>query len=83
MLEAENGQVAVGDATAQKIWDRIYSVTSFFVGTADDLTLYEYLDALEKVFGTDLDSGLLVNAEEIDELWTGRLMAIDKVSGKD
>jgi len=41
--------------TAWQIWNRIYGVTSFFVGTADDLTPYEYLDAIEKVFGTQFD----------------------------
>ena len=65
LISAELSHVAVGDATAQKIWDRIYSVTSFFVGTADDLTPYEYLDALEKVFGSDLDIGLLANDENL------------------
>lgn len=42
--------------TAWEIWNRIYGVTSFFVGTADDLTPYEYLDATEKVFGTEFDA---------------------------
>jgi hypothetical protein len=41
-------------------WDRIYSVTSFYVGLSDDLGPYEYLDALNSVLGgkfkrTDLD----------------------------
>ncbi len=41
--------------TCWEIWNRIYSVTSFFVGTADDLTPYEYLEAMEKVLGTEFD----------------------------
>jgi hypothetical protein len=32
-------------------WDRIYSVTSFYVGLSDDLGPYEYRDALNSVFG--------------------------------
>ncbi len=35
-----------------EIWNRIYHVTAFFVGTADDLTPYEYRQAIEKVYGT-------------------------------
>ncbi len=65
LISAELSNVEVGDGTAQEIWDRIYSVTSFFVGTADDLTPYEYLGALEKVFGTEFDAGLLASDENL------------------
>ena len=65
LISAELPNVEVEDGTAQSIWDRIYSVTSFFVGTADDLTPYEYLDAMEKVFGTEFDSSLLANDEKL------------------
>jgi hypothetical protein len=47
------------------VWDRIYSVTSFFVGTADDLTPYEYLDAMEKVLGTEFNATLLADNETL------------------
>ncbi len=65
LISAELSNVEVGDGTAQEIWDRIYSVTSFFVGTADDLTPYEYLGALEKVFGTEFDASLLTSDENL------------------
>ena len=32
------------------IWERTYSITSFFVGTSDDLTPYMYRDALNELF---------------------------------
>jgi hypothetical protein len=51
--------------TAWEIWNRIYGVTSFFVGTADDLTPYEYLDAIEKVFGTEFDATQLTDEEAL------------------
>lgn len=44
-------QVQVGERTGRGVWDRIYAVTSFYVGLADDLTPYEYLGAVDKVFG--------------------------------
>ena len=36
-------------ATARKIWERIYAVTAFYVGFADDLTPFEYRDVARKV----------------------------------
>jgi hypothetical protein len=33
-------------------WDRIYGVTAFYVGFSDDLGPYEYMEAIDKVFGT-------------------------------
>jgi hypothetical protein len=52
--------VQVAERTGRDIWDRMYAVTSFYVGLADDLTPYEYLRATNEVFGgsfvpTDLE----------------------------
>ena len=54
-------QVQVGQRTGRDVWDRMYAVTAFYVGLADDLTPYEYLGAVNKVFGssfvpTDLEN---------------------------
>ena len=41
-------------AESQKLkdkWDRIYSVTAFYVGLSDDLGPYEYIEALNSTFG--------------------------------
>jgi hypothetical protein len=43
--------VQVGQRTGREIWDRLYAVTAFYVGLADDLTPYEYLEAVNKIFG--------------------------------
>jgi hypothetical protein len=48
-------------------WDRIYSVTSFYVGLADDLGPYEYLDALNYVFNRKFDLNKLTD-ENIGKL---------------
>jgi hypothetical protein len=37
--------------TLKDKWDRIYSVTAFYVGLADDLGPFEYLEVLHAVFG--------------------------------
>jgi hypothetical protein len=36
-------------------WDRIYSVTAFYVGLSDDLGIYEYMEAMDFVFGGEFD----------------------------
>jgi len=36
-------------------WERIYSVTAFYVGFSDDLGPYEYLDALNSLFNGEFD----------------------------
>jgi hypothetical protein len=40
----------VGERTGLDVWERLYSVTAFYVGLSDDLTPYDYLFALNKVF---------------------------------
>jgi hypothetical protein len=40
-----------GDAHLLDLWERIYRVTSFFVGFSDDLGPYEYLEAINQVVG--------------------------------
>jgi len=65
LISAELPSIKVGDTTCWQIWNRIYSVTSFFVGVADDLTPYEYLDAMEKVFGTEFDATGLAGEETL------------------
>lgn len=63
LISAELPGVKVDNSTCWETWSRIYSVTSFFVGTADDLTPYEYLDAMEKVLGTEFNSTQLGDEE--------------------
>lgn len=38
----------VGQRTGLDVWDRLYTVTAFYVGLADDLTPYDYLWALDR-----------------------------------
>ena len=65
LISAQLPSVKVNEVTAQEIWERIYSVTSFFVGVADDLTPYEYLGAIEKVFGPEFRASELADDEKL------------------
>jgi len=48
-------------------WDQIYSVTAFYVGLSDDLGPYEYIAAMDSVFGGSFDPNDL-NEENIGKL---------------
>ena len=50
-------------------WDRIYLVTAFYVGFSDDLGPYEYIDALNFVFGETFDP------DDLDDETIGELRA--------
>ncbi len=53
---------------ARQIWQRIYEVTAFYVGLADDLTPTQYSQALEQVLGTSLQWQALTAAGTLDKL---------------
>jgi len=49
--------------TAREIWQRVYTVTAFYVGLADDLGLAEYESSLRKVTGATMNIGMLVDED--------------------
>ena len=51
LLATSLRNIHLGDRTGLDVWDRFYTVTAFYVGIADDLTPYDYLWALDRVFG--------------------------------
>ena len=52
LVQALNA-VEVGGEAALTVWERIYSPTVFFVGRADDLTVYQYSELMAQVYGPD------------------------------
>ncbi|AKB51798.1 hypothetical protein MSBRW_2545 [Methanosarcina barkeri str. Wiesmoor] len=48
-----------------KKWDRLYTITAFYVGISDDLGPYEYMEAMESVFGNESRN---FNATTLEEL---------------
>ncbi|RLF25519.1 MAG: dTDP-glucose 4,6-dehydratase, partial [Thermoplasmata archaeon] len=68
LISVELPVLNVNGVTAENLWERIYSVTSFFVGTADDLTPYEYLECIAKVFGSEFNVTEFVNNSKLFDL---------------
>jgi hypothetical protein len=58
----------VGDQPIADTWNRIYGVTAFFVGLADDLTPYEYKEAMRKVYGAAVTWDALAYEAKLFEL---------------
>jgi hypothetical protein len=53
LIAARCGDVKIDDGrSVSEVWNRIYAVTAFYAGFADDLTLYDYREALRDVFGS-------------------------------
>jgi hypothetical protein len=53
---------------AYDVWERIYVVTSFYVGLADDLGFAEYKEALTKVCGASMDLTALADDKKFAAL---------------
>ncbi len=51
--------LALRDGQAKDLWQRIYSVTAFFAGTADDATCMDYDPLLTAAYGEDVTAAAL------------------------
>lgn len=60
--------VSVGGRTGRAVWERIYAITAFYVGLADDLTPYEYLEVINRLFGDGFDPAGLENDDTFFDL---------------
>jgi hypothetical protein len=45
-------------------WNRLYAVTAFYAGFADDLTPYDYREALQKIFGSAFNARDLLGEDK-------------------
>jgi len=54
--------------TLAQTWDRLYSVTAYYVGLADDLTPYEYRAAMRGAIGQAVSASALTDAAKFFEL---------------
>ncbi|HHF56128.1 MAG TPA: DUF3160 domain-containing protein [Thermoplasmatales archaeon] len=62
--------VEVEGKKAFEVWQHIYAITSFFVGLSDDLTPYEYLEGLHKIFNENFSVELLTAENNLLQLKT-------------
>ncbi|OGF67361.1 MAG: hypothetical protein A2Y62_06225 [Candidatus Fischerbacteria bacterium RBG_13_37_8] len=70
MIAAFMDKIPVGKRTALAVWNRIYTVTAFYVGTSDDLSINEYREAIQKVFGSKVLLSELANEKKLFALKT-------------
>ena len=62
-------QTSLSDGrTLAEAWDRLYSVTAYYVGLADDLTPYEYRAAMRGAIGESVVGAKLTDARNFFEL---------------
>ena len=57
------------DKEGYNLWEQIYEPTNFFVGSSDDLGIYEYGDLLFKIYGDNPDLNKLNDSKKLDELY--------------
>jgi len=57
---------SVADRPALDIWQELYSPTAFMVGRSDDLTVLQYLDVLEAVYGPGVGVSDLVDEKKLE-----------------
>lgn len=60
--------IRIGGETARVAWDRIYGVTAFYVGLADDLTFYDYISSMRKILGTSFKIEKLIDEDCLFEI---------------
>ena len=50
-------------------WEMIYEPTNFFVGSSDDLNIYQYADLIIKIYGDSPDINSFADEEKLDKLY--------------
>lgn len=56
--------VALKNSAAMEQWEKIYTISSFFVGTSDDPGVYEYAPLIEQAYGGMPDAAQLPARED-------------------
>ena len=68
LIAAFSETIRVEGQTARRVWDRIYGVTAFYVGLADDLTIHDYIGSMRQVLGSNFDTARLTDEDCLFEL---------------
>lgn len=68
-LSLDINTLGTGEGTSlADLWENMYQITAFFVGLADDLTYYEYLEAMEKVLGSTFTMADLASEQTLFDI---------------
>lgn len=71
------------DKESYKNWENIYEPTNFFVGSSDDLSIYQYGELLYGVYGKDSDLNKLNDKKKLDEVYKeAESLAEPRIQGK-
>ena len=70
LLATSLEDVSIAKRKGLDVWDRLYTVTAFYAGLADDLRPYDYLWALDQVFGAGSVLGDLAYVDSLLALKT-------------
>jgi len=66
VITGQINTLKVGDKKIAEEWGKIMAVIDFFVGDVDDLTAFEYTEAMKNVFGDEITSDELLDDEQLD-----------------
>ncbi len=66
LIAASLAAASVEGQPALAVWERIYEPTVFFVGRADDLTVYDYLGLIRTVYGEAFNPQDLTDVARLD-----------------
>lgn len=56
--------LALGQKEANFVnWEKIYEPTNFFVGKSDDITFYQYLEILKRIYGENINLEALLSED--------------------
>ncbi|MFQ6114215.1 MAG: DUF3160 domain-containing protein [bacterium] len=60
-------QTRIKGESALAVWERIYETTSFFAGRADDLTVRQYKELMDKIYGPEPRLSNIASEEKVTE----------------
>ena len=56
LISTALSSLTINDEPLETLWQKVYVVTTFFVGAADDLIPFEYLTSIKTVFGSQFNT---------------------------
>ena len=68
LISINSGELRLDDGrNICEVWKRIYTVSAFYSGFSDDLTIYDYRESLNKIFGNEFTTKELEKEENFSK----------------